>query len=271
MKTEERIGLGSFFGLTLVAVPLVLLPLLRRPPQPPPPLAQICGLPGELVMGIPEDDSLCAEDPALIWGAVVLKRFASEIEAASLEPYALPENLRAVILEQNPRRLYLFGHGWLTLYTCERCEKFLNSGGLNLDLVAGRYVHLLSCLTAQDLGHKIIEAGATAFFGYFEYFILVGKVRPGSGRFSEAVLYGDMEIEVLLLGGETNLETIYMGAMQRFTEEITYWEEHWAEESCDGTPVTEQEAQMLINVLIHDRDALRCYYPGGEHPQGELL
>lgn len=270
MKTDERIGLGSFFGVTLVAVPLVLLPLLRRPPPPPPP-AQICVLPGELVMGIPEDDSPCAEDPALIWGAVVLKRFASEIEAASLELYALPENLRTVILEQNPLRLYLFGHGAYTLYTCERCEPFLHSEGLNLELAAGRCVHLLSCLTAQDLGHKIIEGGATAFFGYFEDFYLYGhKAGPGSGRFVEAVLYGDMEIEALLLGQETNLETVYNGAIQRFTEEITYWEEHWAEESCDGIPITEVEAQMLINALIHDRDALRCYYPGGEYPEEPL-
>lgn len=263
MKTEERVGLASFFGVTLVAIPLLFI----RPPKPPVPPAQICVLPGELVIGIPEDDSPCADPPALIWGAVVLKKFASQIGAASLPLTALPENLRTVILEQNPRRLYLFGHGSSGIHTCERCQWFLTTGGLNLDLMAGRYVHLLSCLTAQWLGHTIIEAGAIAYFGYFEDFMLMGWGSLKSGRLFEAPFYGDIEIEALLGAGQTDLGVIYTRAIERFNEEIAYWEEHWAEESYDGIPVDEYLAQQLITVLIHDRDALRCYYPGGEHPQ----
>jgi hypothetical protein len=264
LKTEEKIGTVAFVTVAVVAVPV----LLRRQPVPPAKPAQISTLTGELVMAMPEDDSPCVDDPVLIWGSAVLQEYSTEIGADPLELYASPDNLRSTILERTPRRLYLFGHGNDSVYTCEKCEIFLQSTGLNLDLVPDRYVHLLSCLTAKDLGHKIIDAGATAYFGYAEDFaLMVLGDHPGSCRYVEASFFADLEIERLLLGGETSLETIYNAAIQRFNDEIAYWEEHWDEESCDGHEISESEAQMLVNLLMHDRDSLRCYYPGGEYPQ----
>jgi hypothetical protein len=196
----------------------------------------------------------------LIWGDPVLKQFASGIGATALEEEALPEILRAAILEEGPEILYLFGHGNVSVFTCQSCLFFFLSDGLNLDLVAGRYVHLLSCLTAQDLGNKIIQSGAKGYFGYWDEFVTVAKASPGSGRFVNAAFYGDIEIEIAFLEGMTELKAIYDRAVARFNEEIAYWQENWSRESCDGSRIQEYEAQTLIAILIHDRDALR-YYP----------
>jgi len=258
MKTEEKVGLWAFSGVVVLA----FLSLGWRPPPPPPP-RQIRFLSKQLLMGIPEDDSPCADEPVLIWGAAPLQKFANEVGASAIEADALPENLRSAILQEIPQQLYLFGHGQTWVYTSEKCKYFFTDpvhNGLNLDLVKDRYCHLLSCLTAQTLGPEIIKAGAKGYFGYYEPFELVLKVAPGSGRFVDAPVCGDIEIATALLQGERDLKTIYNRGVARYNEEIDYWGKHWAEESCDGVRIAEQEAQMLISVLIHNRDALR-YYP----------
>jgi hypothetical protein len=258
MKKEEQLGLWAFSGVVVLA----FLSLGLRPPPTPAP-DQIRSITGQLLMGISKDDSPCADEPVLIWGAAPLQKFANEIGASGVEALALPENLRSAILDQNPPRLYIFGHGGEWVQTVEQCKYFLTDplhNGLNLDLVKNRYTHLLSCLSARTLGSEIVKAGAKGYFGYYEPFELVLKVAPGSGRFVEAPVYGDIEIERALLQGERDLKTIYNRGVARYNEEIDYWGKHWAEESCDGARISEWEAQMLISVLIHNRDALR-YYP----------
>lgn len=265
MNKESRIALYSLGGLAAIGLILVLR---TKPVEAKG--AQIFVTPETLVMAIPEDDSPCNENGgALLWGAVPLRKFAGELGVTPVDMLALPDELRNSILQHNPERLYLFGHGWHWLYTAERCEVVINAQtGLNMDLVPGRIVHLLSCLTARELGYATIEEGAKAYFGYFESYWLVGKVRPGAGRFCEAALYGDMEIEVLLHEGIRDLKELYDGAVQRFNDEITYWEENWQDESVNGVAITENDAQMLIDVLIINRDALRCYFPvTEEYPQ----
>jgi hypothetical protein len=97
----------------------------------------------------------------------------------------------------------------------------------------------------------------TLFFGYCEPRMLVLKDKPVPRRFVEAPFYADMEIERALLAGESDVPALYRKAIGRYNEEIEYWQWHWDEESCDGAPVTEAEAELLITTLIHNRDALR--------------
>lgn len=259
MKKAARLAL---YGLGAVGTALgVSFLLIKRAAAEPPTPRQIRLVPCSVVMGIPEDDSPCSEDPTLIWGAAVLQAFADSIGAAYIETEARPDILRQAIQSQNPGIIYLFGHGNPTVYTCEDCLVFLVSNGLNLDLVAGKYVHLLSCNTAQDLGYKIMGAGAEGYFGYYETFLCMTKVRPGSGRYVNATFTCDLEIEKALLTGETSLQTIYDRAVARLNSEIEYWQENWSKESCDGVRIVEAEAQMLISCLIHNREALRYYSP----------
>lgn len=257
MKKNTQLALygvgavGAALGLTLL--------LTRRAAAAPATPRQIRLLPSSLVIGIPEDDSPCTSDPTLIWGAAVLQAFADSIGADRIEAQALPAILRQAILGQSPGIIYLYGHGNPTVYTCEDCLVFFLSDGLNLDLVAGKYVHLCSCDTAQDLGYKIVGAGAKGYFGYWDTFLCMGKVRPGSGRYVNAPFTCDIEIEVALLSGSTDLKAIYDRAVARLNDEIAYWQENWEKESCDGVKVVEVEAQMLISCLIHNREALRYY------------
>lgn len=267
MDRETRIGLYSLGVFAAIAAYFLL-----RPDKVEAADGQIFVSPESLLMGVPEDDSPCTNNEALRWGAAPLQKFAEQLGATPLNMLALPDDLRAAILEHDPERLYLFGHGWNWLFTAERCEVVLNSQtGLNMDLVTGRIVHLLSCLTAIDLGYTIIEKGAQAYFGYYESYWMVGKVRPSAGRFCSAALFGDMEIEVLLHDGIRDWKEIYDGAIQCFNDEIAYWEENWKDERVNGMGITENDAQILIDVLIINRDALRCYYPqvGEIPPVGE--
>lgn len=264
MKTAEKIGLISFVTLSLLAIPAVASAVSAAISAPP---SDIGTLGDELVMAIPEDDSPCTDTRLLIWGAAPLKKFAIQLGASLLQSQALPAELRAAVLQQNPKRLYLFGHGLADVYSCDECQYFLTSSGLNLDLVAGRYVHLCSCLTAEDLGQKIISSGAIAYFGYYQEFMFTSLASPGSGRFVEAAFYGDMQIESLMHDGTMDLQALYTGAIKRYNDEIAYWQENWMNESCDGQPISEADAQLLITVLVHNRDTLRCYYTGGQYPQ----
>lgn len=256
MKGDEKVAFYSLGAAAAIAIPFLLWPRKAEAVTP----QEIRFLPRSLVIAIPEDDSPCSQTPTLIWGAYVLKTFANGIRANTIEAEAIPDNLRSVILDQSPEILYLFGHGNASVYTCQRCLIFFLSQGLNLDLVKNRYVHLLSCLTAKDLGNEIVNAGAKGYFGYWDEFLCVAKVAPGSGRFVEAAFYGDIEIEVAFLEGKRDLKVIYDRAVARHNSEIDYWQEHWSEESCNGSRISEFEAQMLITVLVHNRDALR-YYP----------
>jgi hypothetical protein len=261
---DEKYWLGVFFGaFTLSVLTLIGIARAAPAPAPPPTLGQIRNLPNKVIMAIPKDDSPCASQPALIWGAAPLQKYADEIGAEVLGGIPSPDNLRSIILAYNPPRLYIFGHGNDWAQTVERCEVFLTDyihDALNLDLVKDRYVHLLACLTAKSLGPAIIEAGGLGYFGYIEEFWLIGKATPGCCRFVDAPVYGDIEIERAFNEGEINLKVIYDRAINRYNEEIAYWEENWDKETCNGTPITSEEAQILIGALIHNRDALK-YYP----------
>jgi hypothetical protein len=258
VNSEEKVGLWAFGGVVVLA----FLSLGLRPPSAPKP-DHIRSLAGQVLMGISEDDSPCTDEPVLIWGAAPLQKFADEVGASGIGAIDLPANLRSVILQENPPRLYIFGHGNDWVQTVDQCKYFLTDpahNGLNLDLVKDRYCHSLACLTAVTLGPAIVNAGAKGYFGYDEEFELVLKVAPGSGRYVEAPVCGDIEIERALLEGQRDLKAIYDRAIASYNQEIAYWQEHWAQESCDGVRISEGEAQMLISVLIHNRDALR-YYP----------
>jgi intein/homing endonuclease len=80
------------------------------------------------------------------------------------------------------------GHGACCAYTVECTQLFLEAGpytcppvdtevyrcvtNMNLDLMRGRHVHLLSCLTGQYLGKELVyKHGARSFIGYQDLFV----------------------------------------------------------------------------------------------------
>jgi len=159
--------------------------------------------------------------------------------------------------------LYHFGHGQGNVTTCNECYAFIGTGqyDMNLDLVAGRKIHLLSCLTAQQLGQAILNAGATEYYGYDKEVlgIFEDTAEPGNCRFMLASAIGDAEIEFALRDGKNILEA-YQQAVDRWNEEIRYWQDNYDTESIPTAygriDVDENVASMLITIMTHNRNAL---------------
>lgn len=198
---------------------------------------------------------------------------ADDADIAIIDTNAYPDTLRTYI-DNHPEieRIYAFGHGLPSSFTVNQCLDFITTHQ-NLEVTNQRVVHLLSCLTAQELGIVIINTGAaTAYFGYNkEVFMFVEDTSaPCSCRFQKASCVGDIELE-LSLYKKRPFEQCLNDAITRWNNEIRYWEEHYDEESVltsSGTtiPITEDIALMLIDIIIHNRNALVGYESDGVLP-----
>jgi hypothetical protein len=100
---------------------------------------------------------------------------------------------------------YGSGHGACCAYTVECTQLFLQAGpytcppvdnyvykcqtNVNLDLMRGRHVHLLSCLTGQYLGKELVyKHGARSYIGYRDLFIY-GECVPNPKSPQECLYY----------------------------------------------------------------------------------
>ena len=209
----------------------------------------------------------CSEPAALPWFSCAPRAIYEYLDAENedveiVEEDAYPDFLRTHILEHPElERIYGLGHGWDSGFTVNECLPFISTEQ-NLDLVENRVIHLLSCLTGRMLGSAIVSANAYAYYGYNELFMILAEStsRPCSCRFHTACLSGDMEIEHSL-HNKRDYEQCWSDAIQRWNEEIAYWENHYDEEtipisSGSDMRVSEAMASTLIDVIIHDRDAL---------------
>jgi len=197
----------------------------------------------------------------LYWGSVVLDEYSIGHGLDNKGQNVLPDRLRSQWLDTKPKRFWGLGHGSPTVFTVDNLEHFFEASGKNLDLVDGCWVHLQSCETAQQLGHAIIDAGASGYIGYYNPFWLV-RVRgkdAGCARFITASEDCDRYMEDLLDEGITSPDTLLARGKDRFDGEIGYWEENYDKEEIDGKAVSEHMANILITVLTRDREALRVY------------
>jgi hypothetical protein len=78
-------------------------------------------------------------------------------------------------IAKNKRVAYIsgIGHGGPDEYTGHNTTTVLKSGLTEAGEVKGKIVHLLSCLTAQDLGPYLVKKGAKAYAGYYESFYTI--------------------------------------------------------------------------------------------------
>ena len=222
----------------------------------------------KIVFIVPTNDGQPAEANVYPWLACNLVLLEPELAAKGEQTTLIygesanPANCRTVIIDENPARIYLAGHGWPDGVTVEQSEHFMTTDGLNLDLVANKVVHCLSCYAGTNLGPTIIEEGAKAFFGYKDTFMLMtwGGKEPCSCRFLTGCFEADLKIERKLTDGITDYKEVRQHAIDLFNTEIEYWEEHYDEETCGLSAVTAAGAEMLIDCIIHDRDALVAIY-----------
>jgi len=199
----------------------------------------------------------------LYWGSVVLDEYSIGHGLDNMGQGVLPDRLRSQWQDTKPKRFWGLGHGSKTVFTVDNKEYFFTASGKNLDLVSGCWVHLQSCLTAQQLGPAIIDAGASGYIGYHGPFWLVryrGK-EAGCARWLTACEDCDRHMEDLLDEGITDPDTLLTRGKDGFNREISYWENNYDNEEIDGTPVNEHMANILITLLTRDRRALRVYGP----------
>ena len=139
------------------------------------------------------------------------------------------------------------GHGSPTRYTGYRTGTVLSTSDTKLlSQLKGKHVHLLSCLTAQQLGPAIIKQGAKSYAGYHPSFYFTDK---SFDKFMAA----DAHLDYLFSKGksapEAKEETI-----KQFDKLIKDLE------------ISEPSA---VRYAVTDRDGLRCL--GGRSGQTELV
>ena len=63
------------------------------------------------------------------------------------------------------------GHGFPATYTGHFYDPVFQVAGYSATEAAGKFVHFLSCWTAQELGPDFVKNGCLAYFGYDEDFV----------------------------------------------------------------------------------------------------
>ena len=182
-------------------------------------------------------------------------------------PYANDDAIRAL----DPAIFYGLGHGECCVFTVECMQVYISvpytcpSGyrcfdTLRLDMMAGRHVHLLSCLTGLHLGSVLVGAGAISYIGYKDYFIYGVKAseavpdpEPCSPPTSQADYYTFIDSDIegerkIILEGTTVREAI--NAMKaKFQEYIDkYTNGEWKD--YEIAPWAATLLQHDLNVLV---------------------
>jgi len=161
---------------------------------------------------------------------------------------ANPGNCTYTVNTEDPIHVWGVGHGNANVYTVECTNIWLDARNpSSLDPLIGRVVHLLSCITAQNLGPALIEHGSIAYFGYYDSFWFMIPYDPCTNRMSRSTHTCDLEIERSLAKGRTTGQA-KEDCLARFDEEITYWE------SSD-----DPYAADCLWCLETDKDRLRLY------------
>jgi hypothetical protein len=151
------------------------------------------------------------------------------------------------LMSENPLFVNGFGHGSETTYTGDSETMIFDVN--NCTILKGRIVYLLSCLTANLLGPKIIEIGAVAYGGFnisWGWYVADITQDPYNDYLAESFYRSSNEFPIALLQGET------VGrAQERSIAEYNRWINIW--ETKRGN---DQYAASVISQLLADRDGL---------------
>lgn len=71
-----------------------------------------------------------------------------------------------------------FGHGNTNVFTGQDHDVIWKVGSYDPQEVKDKIIHLLSCLTAVELGYDLVKNGARAYFGYKYEFIFYNRGTP---------------------------------------------------------------------------------------------
>jgi hypothetical protein len=231
---------------------------------------------------MPRPNTVAISEPVqhgLIYGSCFFKKLAEEAGRAGkvtvIETNGTVDQNDAA-LAQDPAVFYSTGHGQCCIHTVECMTPYIEAAGykcsvhfecsyytytcttnLRLDKFTGRLVHLLSCVTAMNLGPELIKHGARSFIGYDNLFVYgvrySTKPRPDPctppDDYRDYYSFNDSDVEgerAIILRGATVGEAI--DAMKaKFQEYIRkYREGEWKDR-----PIAKYAATYLEHDLNH--------------------
>jgi hypothetical protein len=118
-----------------------------------------------------------------------------------------------------------FGHGYDDLFTGQHGEILWKACSYDPREAQGKIIHLMSCLTARQLGPDLIDKGGRAYFGYEESFVFMhtlGVSDPLNDSIADVFFQCDSEIDRLIADGLAAGE-VYDGAKALFRDKQEYY------------------------------------------------
>jgi len=157
-------------------------------------------------------------------------------------------NLEATLINENPLYFTGVGHGNEDTYTGQELEILL-AVGLNEEIMSGRVVYLLSCLTGVALGPALIANKCKAFLGYRVSFTWLVDTRydPEDDPKAASFKYATNTIALSLASGYMTLQA-YKAGIKAFDDGIELWSQS-----------EDPEASEVIHWLAVDRDGFVLY------------
>jgi hypothetical protein len=142
----------------------------------------------------------------------------TELKGSDANPTAIDN----AIDSGDPILVWGIGHGNVDVYTVECKTIYMRVCDARTAKMAGRVIHLNSCLTAQQLGPDLINKGALTYYGSNEEFWLYIGSPPCSDRAARAVFLAELQVEASLMDGRTTGQA-QEDRLKRYDEEIDYW------------------------------------------------
>jgi len=164
----------------------------------------------------------------LNYGSVVLhdivskNRRAGQIITELIGDDANPDRVKQELARMSPICFAGIGHGNSYTYTVECTAKLFDTSSTDLNLLADKVCSLCSCLTAQQLGPAIIDAGAVAYTGYSQEFWFYTADEAGTTRAVQSPFLAEFQFVASLLNGK-NTGDARTDQLARYDEEINFW------------------------------------------------
>jgi len=166
----------------------------------------------------------------------------------------IKDNIYAHLESSNPQMFFGCGHGNPDFFMDEDNELVWKVNSLPPDNLAGRFVYLLSCNTAVELGPDIVEKGAINYLGFLTTWGWICEDgRPHQDPYDDSRAKGFYqaanEYAMALFDGCTAQEA-YDRSYDKYTEWIDYWKD-------EGS--SDPRSSYIISWLLRDRDNMALY------------
>ena len=155
------------------------------------------------------------------------------------------QNFENILRTQDPLLINISGHGQDNYMTGQGGQPLLSPA--NANLMDGRVVYDLSCLSGRGLGPAVVNAGAISFLGYDENFWLVqmiegGIANPLNDEFAKGFFESHNAAPIAFIRGRSILRS-YQISQDSFNTWIQAWEN-----------VDSADAILIAGYLLWDRD-----------------